>query len=100
MSTKVKRELLKSKPASLPVRGFSHLALISKREFAALLNVNTWSVDRWRKTDPDFPSPIWISKSTPRWRRVDVETWLATRQRGGVSPEWQQSRSKGPTDAA
>ena len=68
------------------------LELLGKRELADLLRVNPWTVDRWRRTDPDFPAPIWISKSTPRWRRKDIEAWLATRQRGGTSPAFGEMR--------
>lgn len=64
------------------------LQLLSKRQLAELLGVNSWTVDRWRKTNPDFPAPVWLSDSTLRWRRLDVERWLATRQRGGVGPQW------------
>jgi predicted DNA-binding transcriptional regulator AlpA len=67
------------------------LALLSKRALASLLAINPWTLDRFRKSDPDFPEPIWISGTTPRWRKVEVERWLATRQKGGVSPDWTQS---------
>jgi predicted DNA-binding transcriptional regulator AlpA len=68
------------------------LQMLSRRDLAGLLGVNAWSIDRWRKTDPDFPAPIWISAATPRWRRVDVERWIATRQRGGTAPDWRGKR--------
>jgi predicted DNA-binding transcriptional regulator AlpA len=63
------------------------LSLIGKRELARLLGVNPWTLDRWRRTDPGFPAPLWLNGTTPRWRRVDIESWLATRQRGGVAPD-------------
>src|SRR4051794_27847653 len=68
--------------------------LIGKRELAALLSVNSWTVDRWRKTQRDFPKPIWISDSTPRWNLLEIEEWLASKQRGGVAPTW-MTRSGG-----
>jgi predicted DNA-binding transcriptional regulator AlpA len=68
------------------------LALLTKRDLAALLNVNVWSIDRWRKTDPNFPSPVWISGTTPRWRRIEIENWIATRPRGGRSPDFEARR--------
>ena len=37
------------------------LQLLSKRQLAELLGVNMWTVDRWRKTNPDFPAPVWLS---------------------------------------
>ena len=66
------------------------LALLTKRQLAKLLAVDPWTIDRWRKGDPDFPEPIWLSGTTPRWKRVAIHHWLATRQRGGTSPDWQQ----------
>jgi predicted DNA-binding transcriptional regulator AlpA len=86
------RHLVTSEPADTGVVT-DPLALLTKQQLAELLKVDAWTIDRWRKrkSDPDFPEPIWISGTTPRWRRVDIERWLATRQRGGVSPDWTQS---------
>jgi len=67
------------------------LALITKRELAHLLAVDPWTVDRWRKSDPSFPEPIWLSGSTPRWKRLDIERWLASRETGGTSPDWNRT---------
>jgi predicted DNA-binding transcriptional regulator AlpA len=69
------------------------LSMLSKQQLAELLGVDPWTVDRWRRPseatyDPSFPEPIWISNATPRWRRSEIEHWLATRQRGGLSPSW------------
>jgi predicted DNA-binding transcriptional regulator AlpA len=66
-------------------------ALLTKRNLAELLAVNPWTLDRWRKRDSDFPDPLWISGTTPRWRRTDVERWLESRPKGGLSPEWNRS---------
>jgi predicted DNA-binding transcriptional regulator AlpA len=70
------------------------LSLLSKQALAELLGVDPWTIDRWRRPDeptfdPSFPSPLWISGATPRWKRTEVEAWLSTRQRGGLSPNWQ-----------
>src|SRR5262245_9247202 len=65
------------------------LAMLSKRQLAELLAVDPWTIDRWRN-NPDFPAPIWISASTPRWRRKDIEAWIASRHRGGVAPDWRR----------
>lgn len=70
-------------------------AMIGKKELAQLLSVNPWTIDRWRKRDRSFPSPVWISDTTPRWYQRDIEQWLASRARGGVAPDW--LRSKRPT---
>jgi predicted DNA-binding transcriptional regulator AlpA len=69
------------------------LAMISKREVAALLSINAYTLDRWRRSRPDFPNPIWLSGTTLRWARRDIELFIATRQRGGRSPDWQQGRT-------
>jgi len=70
------------------------LALLAKRQLAELLAVDPWTIDRWRKSDPDFPEPIWVSGTTPRWQRVEVERWLASRRRGGKAPEWNQATAR------
>jgi predicted DNA-binding transcriptional regulator AlpA len=76
------------------IRRLDPLNLIAKRDLAKLLNINPWTVDRWRRKQRDFPQPLWVSPTTPRWRRVDVETWLASRQHGGRAPEWQKSKPR------
>jgi predicted DNA-binding transcriptional regulator AlpA len=101
MSKQIERiqfKTFKTAPVKAPP-AFSNLELISKAQLAALIGVNTWTIDRWRRIDPDFPAPIWISPSTPRWRRVDIETWIAQRPRGSVAPAWQHRRRKGKADA-
>ena len=70
------------------------LALLSKKALAQLLAVDPWTIDRWRRDDPDFPQPIWVTTTTPRWSRADVEEWLATRKKGGRSPAWDQQTNK------
>ena len=77
-------------PEELPPPVVDPLALLTKRQLAELLAVDPWTIDRWRKGDPDFPEPIWLSGTTPRWKRVAIDHWLATRQHGGISPDWQQ----------
>jgi predicted DNA-binding transcriptional regulator AlpA len=69
--------------------GIDPLSLLTKRQLAELLQINPWTIDRHRKSDPDFPAPVWISGTTPRWRRQDIESWLATRPRGGRSPDYE-----------
>jgi predicted DNA-binding transcriptional regulator AlpA len=74
--------------------GVDPLALLSKKQLAALLAIDVWTVDRWRKSDPTFPQPIWVTNTTPRWRRADVEAWLSTRKKGGRSPAWDEQSNK------
>jgi predicted DNA-binding transcriptional regulator AlpA len=86
-------------PIAPPPPVVDPLALLTKKQLAELLAVDPWTIDRWRKGDPDFPEPIWLSGTTPRWKRVAIDHWLATRQRGGTSPDWQQipKRKREPT---
>jgi predicted DNA-binding transcriptional regulator AlpA len=65
------------------------LAMLGKGELAALLGVSPWTIDRFRKNDPTFPKPLWISATTPRWRRRDVELWLDSRPCGGRAPSFE-----------
>jgi hypothetical protein len=51
------------------------LDLIGKRELASLLAVK-----------------IWVSGTTPRWRRSDIEAWLAARPVGGLAPDYGRAR--------
>jgi len=87
------------RPVDEPAAPFDGLELIDKRTLADLLQINPWTIDRWRKSRPDFPPCIWISGSTPRWSRAAVMAWLASLQKGGAAPDWVKSRTK-PTKAA
>jgi len=77
-----------------PPEPIDPLELMTKRELAEVLGVNPWTIDRWRDKRPDFPKPLWISASTLRWRRQEIERWLATRQRGGTSPAYREMRKQ------
>jgi|SRR5580700_5050464 predicted DNA-binding transcriptional regulator AlpA len=68
--------------------------MYSKKQIARLLGVNPFSIDRWRKSDPEFPKPLWVSPSTPRWRRADIERWISSRQQGGIAPDWTKNHTK------
>jgi predicted DNA-binding transcriptional regulator AlpA len=50
-------------------------ALLTTNEVAELLRVNRSTLSRWRSAGVG-PRPIWLSPSTPRYRRADVEDWL------------------------
>jgi predicted DNA-binding transcriptional regulator AlpA len=67
--------------------------LLSKQQFASFLGLNPWTIDRLRKTIPNFPEPIWVTDKSPRWKKSEVQAYLDSRQRGGVSPEY-ENRAK------
>jgi predicted DNA-binding transcriptional regulator AlpA len=64
------------------------LRLLSKKQVADLLAVNPFTIDRWRRTDATFPEPLWVTPTTCRWRRTDIQAWLNARPAGGRSPAW------------
>jgi predicted DNA-binding transcriptional regulator AlpA len=70
---------------------FDPLEMMSKKDIADRLKLDTWTVDHLRKTDPTFPPPIWLTDKSARWRSIDVLNWQAARPRGGLSPEWKRS---------
>lgn len=49
--------------------------LLVSAEVAKWLRVSPATLCRWRQTG-DGPRVIWLSKTCPRYRRVDVEAWL------------------------
>jgi predicted DNA-binding transcriptional regulator AlpA len=63
---------------------------LDKMQVARLLGVNAGSVDRYRRTDPSFPLPFWITATTPRWSRAEIEQWLASRPRSARAPAFER----------
>jgi predicted DNA-binding transcriptional regulator AlpA len=53
-------------------------AVLSKREAADLCGISTATLDRLR-VKGDFVKPIQLGKQAIRFRRSELETWLATR---------------------
>ena len=49
--------------------------VMTSAEVAALLRVNPSTIRRWRLT-ADGPPVTWLTASTPRYLRCDVEAWL------------------------
>src|SRR5690349_13378573 len=81
------------RPLPTRVRLLGSEQLLNKRELAALLRVNAWTVRRWRQRDPAFPAPSWLGPQSPRWRRRDIDAWLNSRP-VGTSPEWSRRQLK------
>jgi predicted DNA-binding transcriptional regulator AlpA len=75
-------------PAAEQVDPVDPVGLLDKRALMRKLRLSQPSIDRLRKTDPDFPKPIWIAPKSARWRPAEVEAWVETRKRGGVAPMW------------
>jgi predicted DNA-binding transcriptional regulator AlpA len=57
-----------------------HATLLTLADLAARLRISTSTVNRLRKTDPDFPKPVRLSGPASRhlWRPEDVDAYLAT----------------------
>jgi hypothetical protein len=68
--------------------------LLTKQQLAEWFGVAVWTIDRWRRTDPDFPAPIWITITTPRWEPPVVRKWLTSRRKGGLAPLGFQPRER------
>jgi predicted DNA-binding transcriptional regulator AlpA len=70
--------------------------MLTKREVADTLRVDPATVDRERKHNPKFPEPTWITDKTPRWFRSQIINYLASRPKGGISPDWTKTRASDP----
>jgi predicted DNA-binding transcriptional regulator AlpA len=70
---------------------YDPLEMMSKKDIATRLKVDTWTVDQIRKNDPTFPQPVWLTDKSARWRSIDILNWQSARPRGGLSPEWKRS---------
>ena len=68
-----------SQPTTEQPQTSDALALIRKHELAALLGVNPWTLDYWRKKGV-MPPAIVLGPQTVAWRRIDIEQWLLQRQ--------------------
>jgi len=88
-------ELAPHRSASLAdVESPSAPEVLRKRELAQRLSVNPWTLDRWRRSNPTFPQPIWLSATTPVWFVAEIDAWLGSRPRGGLAPCWSRMAPK------
>ncbi len=60
---------------------------LRKHALAERLGISVWTLDRLRK-NPAFPQPVWLNDATPIWSTDEVDAYLSSRPRGGVSPSW------------
>jgi len=51
--------------------------LLEKEQAAELLGVTLWKFGELRRTDPNFPAPVRLGPRSTRWRRTDIETYIA-----------------------
>lgn len=51
--------------------------LLNDVETAELFGVSRPTLWRWRKTVPSFPSPVRIGPRAVRYRRADIEAFIA-----------------------
>lgn len=57
-----------SRPDGLPI-------VLTTAEVAALLQVNTSTLCRWRQQGAG-PRVVWLSRNMPRYQRSDVLAWI------------------------
>jgi len=50
--------------------------LLTPVAVAEMLGVSTRSLYRLRETNPDFPEPVHVLRSRPRWRENEVLAYL------------------------
>lgn len=51
--------------------------LLTDKEAAAEFGISRPTLWRWRKTVPNFPSPVRIGPRAVRYRRADIEAFIA-----------------------
>jgi len=59
------------------------IELITKDDVCGRLKISPWTLDRKIRRG-EFPKPLWLGATTPRWRLSEVEAWQndpARRQR-------------------
>ena len=59
-------------PAKAEVR------LITKSDLCGRLQTSEASVDRWLRTDPDFPQPVRLGPNSIRWQLDEVTAYIRT----------------------
>src|SRR5262245_43195775 len=66
-----------SGPRARPAPPPPNAMLLDKRQVAGYLGVRLRRVDELRRSDSSFPAPRLLGPGTARWRRADLECWIA-----------------------
>src|SRR5262245_13040115 len=74
--------LTRSRPAPPPPEG----VMLDKTQVAGYLGVRVRRVDELRRADPNFPAPRLLGPGTARWRRPDLDRWIADLPSGWCNP--------------
>lgn len=53
------------------------LLLVDERQAAAMLSIGPTSIGNLESRDPTFPKPIAWPLDSKRWRRVDIDDYVA-----------------------
>ena len=56
------------------------MILLTREQVEAMLGVKKSAIYQWMR-ERDFPAPIRLSKKCVRWRREELEAWLAAQPR-------------------
>lgn len=65
--------LRRSRPAPPPPEA----VMLDKTQVAGYLGVRVRRIDELRRADPSFPAPRLLGPGTARWRRADLDLWIA-----------------------
>lgn len=65
----------------------SEYQLLSREDVGRLFSVSKYTIDNWRKQDPDFPQPVVAlggDGKTIRWRESDIHSYMDKRIARGM----------------
>jgi predicted DNA-binding transcriptional regulator AlpA len=65
--------LRRARPAPPPPEA----VMLDKTQVAGYLGVRVRRIDELRRADPSFPAPRLLGPGTARWRRADLDRWIA-----------------------
>jgi predicted DNA-binding transcriptional regulator AlpA len=60
--------------------------LLALKDLADRTHHSRWSVRRWMRRYPDFPRPIYLNVTRPRWLASEFNAWLLSRRKDGERP--------------